>query len=619
MSELSAHAELFPSTIFITDEDNIATSREVPDMLKAWELDPHFRNCTRAIPISDFGEEQSYSSGLSHFHESMWQLLVVEEVEQGLSKSVDDVRTHYGCPERPHNLMKTHLKLKLAENANIHELTQAINLCLDSFSEYDFSYIEAAAMWRGKYLQGSRSCVLHIHLYCDISAGDHRSYIIETKRVSGEAKPFHEFFKEFKSMMTNLGGAAPSSSSSGSNIATSASEDDYALQASMFPSEDDFPSRPPSAFVSNATTMDGFHTSPSRFSSRQESQKSVEILAEVSEAAKTTSPTPSSSASTHHGNYTANRNQLTPIRTDSFVLGKRKTSPMGEGTRGSQHSPRRQKEEQHLLLHQNLLYIPPPSCRQTPKEFLESIEPIVKMAESPYYEVKLEAARILCDITSHDHLLLGESECVARICRTLELLIQYGGFKAVKEQAIITLARFVDISGYDRYLVHSDILPILFGFVSNPSDLDTAFETAQLRRECARTVAILVTCDVQSVLRKLQSISLTGTSSHGGQSGYSSGVVPPSSSYSGLEHEMSGGNQRLDAAAYLHAYSSLHRDRHHQQAHDHRQRARSEPQPYQSMNFSLKRWLNSVDSLRDVRTRMHAVKARDILVRAMQK
>lgn len=426
---------------------------EVPDILKAWELDPRFRNFDRAVALHDFIEENSFSSGFSNMNDPVWQFLLQDPKKEALELPFDQQLLH-GCPEKPLNLMKTHLRLKLSESSSIEDLIQAVSLCLDSFSEYDFSYIENTSMWKGKYLQGSCCCVIHIHLYCDLSsaAGGNaqNNYIVEANRVAGEARPFHDFFKEFQRLMMYRGGSSSVTSTS---------------KLTPFSSSEEFPS----------SSQSPIPRLPSSFSSNQ------------------------------------------------------------------------------------LLYSPSPQTKMTASHFLSSLDPICKMAvDSPFYEAKMEGTKMLCDLTTHDHALLGEPDCTEKIMMAIEKLILHSGFTAVKEQAIIALARYVDIPGYARRILQcsSGVLSKLMSYIGNPVDDEYAFDTAQLRRECARTIALLcVNGDVWSFLRRLDS------SSSSNDKGSSSKEKP----------------------------------------------------------FNVKKWLSSVEGIKDERTKMHAMRIRDALLRVLTK
>lgn len=452
MNDVSFHSYYQP---FLGEESFEVGVGEVPDILKAWELDPHFRNFDRAIALHDFVEEQSYSSGFSNMNDPVWQFLLQDPGKEALQLPFDQQLLH-GCPEKPLNLTKTHLRLKLSESSSIEDLIQAVSLCLDSFSEYDFSYIENTSMWKGKYLQGSCCCVIHIHLYCELSAGlAHNSYIVEANRVAGEARPFHDFFKEFQRMMMHRGGTSLSTSKLSTPLSSS----------------EEFPS-------------------------------------------SSQSPVPRLPFS-----YTSNQ----------------------------------------------LLYSPPPQVKMTASHFLSSLDPICKMAvDSPFYEAKMEGTKMLCDLTTHDHALLGEPDCTEKIMMTLEKLILHSGFTAVKEQAIIALARYVDIPGYARRILQcsSGVLSTLMSYIGNPVDDDYAFDTAQLRRECARTVALLcVNGDVWSLIRRLDS-NFTADDK---------------------------GNNKGSTVG-------------------------SKEKP-----FNVKKWLSTVEGIKDERTKMHATRVRDALLRVLAK
>lgn len=69
--------------------------------------------------------------------------------------------------------------------------------------------------WKGKYIRGSSFCEIYIHLYAEVPPS--KEFIVEANRVKvwlritcavclscqGDAKPFFNFYREFKSIMLN--------------------------------------------------------------------------------------------------------------------------------------------------------------------------------------------------------------------------------------------------------------------------------------------------------------------------------------------------------------------------------------------------------------------------------
>jgi len=118
------------------------------------------------------------------------------------------------CPERPYTLMRTHFELDSAKmgvskdgKSKFEKIVETMNICLTDFSEYDFTFFPPGdCMWKGKFLQGSSHCEIHVHIY---SNSPSPVYIIEANRVEGDSKPFFNFYREFKSLMLNVADEKP--------------------------------------------------------------------------------------------------------------------------------------------------------------------------------------------------------------------------------------------------------------------------------------------------------------------------------------------------------------------------------------------------------------------------
>lgn len=392
---------------------------EVSSFLKAWELDPNFRNYCRAVPLEDFTDEQTYCSALydptTQFKNFLEPIKVIETTQEQSEMPMLILKpighNPVLCPSCPSSLFNTHLKIHLENHRSVHDIIQTISILFEAFPEYDFTYVESLSTWKGKYINGSLCCVLSVHLFCDIERVDESTnysapteYIVEANRISGDAKPFYTFFSRFRALL-----------------------------------------------MTQETTPNTFYMPDSDTTSSSLQR-----------------PSPCQAQP--------------PNSTESLHL-----------------------EEFHRSHSQVLSGL----------DFLHSIAPILKLAkESPYYESKLEAARMLCDVVaSHEQaeVAVGEPAFASQLVEALNSLVVHSGFSAVKEQAIITLGRYVDIPGYARYVVRTEMVSLLLYLVANPPDPLLAFECLQLRRECARIMTILVSCDPHAVLEKLEVRKASGS------------------------------------------------------------------------------------------------------------
>jgi hypothetical protein len=318
------------------------------------------------------------------------------------------------CPERPFSLVRTNFAIHLKPSACAWDLIQLIHQCLGNFVQYDFSFIEKSTLWKGKYIRGSQCCVIYINLYCELEKSN--SFIIEVVKVYGDSKPFCEFFREFRALMTQYQPTPVGEAG--------------VLKPSATPNS----GYSPKANVESSNVIQPQHSQPWG-----------------AESPGFVSPFPS------------------PIN----GMAKWKTNMSKE-------------------------------------ELLVKIEPICKLESSPYYEVKLEAAKMLADLSHLDPHTLTDEHSMREILRILENLIVCSGFAMVKEQAIIALASFVEIPGYASALLQqSEVIPMLLSFVSNPCDMKKAYETAQLRRECARILEQLVAYDAREFKRYLERRNLS--------------------------------------------------------------------------------------------------------------
>lgn len=173
----------------------------------------------RSIDVARNDAHDVFATKESHYGKFGGSVFNVSELVTPFSKNKQDVDIQVtssisSCPERPYHLSRTHFVVdagKMSEVTGLSRLDQIlmpINVCLNNFSEYDFSYFQSDFMWKGKYLQGSSSCEIDIHLY---SAGseDPASIIVEAKKTEGDSKPFLAFYRQFHSEVLNIEDTRP--------------------------------------------------------------------------------------------------------------------------------------------------------------------------------------------------------------------------------------------------------------------------------------------------------------------------------------------------------------------------------------------------------------------------
>jgi hypothetical protein len=377
-------------------------------------------------------------------------------------------------------------------NKSIDYIIDVVTSYLHTFSEFDFSYFPKSFLWKGKYLQGSSSCLINIHLYKDSKSSSYGSvtqedsflevntpvkqaslqsqalqqqflsttststtttaaslslaqmFIIEANRITGDAKPFHEFFKEFKRLLQTHFHGVPNNTNGFRSLTS------------------------PDSNSSSFDQEDYFFTSSAR-------------LNLCSSNSALNSPNPfqyNSASSSAHQSRTFGAS--TPLPSPSL---KKTSSQTNINCAG--------------------LY-----------DFHKSIEPILNMTKCIYYEVKLEAAKMLCDISLCEEFhSRADSKCIDNIFKAIESLILHNdGFLTVKEQAIVAFASFVGETNYNKEILSrmskSSILYILLQLVSNPSNETASYETLQMRRESARILSILAAYDAKQLLAALEGQSV---------------------------------------------------------------------------------------------------------------
>jgi hypothetical protein len=149
----------------------------------------------------------------------------------------------------------------------------------------------------------------------------------------------------------------------------------------------------------------------------------------------------------------------------------------------------------------NFYFEPLSSSKVSAEQFLSGVKPIFAMAVEPFFESRLESAKMLCDLALHpDRSLLQLPDCREQCLSALEKLV-IDDFEYVRQHAMCALAVFVDIPGYPESMCRSKVVTDLIRQVENPSE--PTYETIQSRRECSRVLASLVKYDVQTLVGTL--------------------------------------------------------------------------------------------------------------------
>lgn len=145
-----------------------------------------------------------------------------------------------------------------------------------------------------------------------------------------------------------------------------------------------------------------------------------------------------------------------------------------------------------------------PSSMKTDEQFLEGIRCIFTMAREPFIETKLEAAKMICELTAEDHQFLTLQDCKTGIMSSLELLIADQDEEDVRQLAIVALAQFSEIPGYQAEIIRCSVLSDIFLLADDVPVGEPVFETAQVRRESGRILANITSYDPCRVVKLLQ-------------------------------------------------------------------------------------------------------------------
>jgi len=129
--------------------------------------------------------------------------------------------------------------------------------------------------------------------------------------------------------------------------------------------------------------------------------------------------------------------------------------------------------------------LPPVSA----EEFLEGIKPIFCMAKG-CWESRVQASKMLCDVSRKNASYLELPTFRVECARALEAFLG-DECHEVRQYAIVAIAAFVELPVYHELFLRSRILSALFVLIENPVDATISYETAQVRRLAAASLAHL--------------------------------------------------------------------------------------------------------------------------------
>lgn len=138
----------------------------------------------------------------------------------------------------------------------------------------------------------------------------------------------------------------------------------------------------------------------------------------------------------------------------------------------------------------NMRALPANFGQPSDEEFLLGIEPVFKMAQEACMEPRLEAAKMLCDLSCKEAHFLELSGFRSDCLIVLESLMK-DSFADVRQHTIMALGKFAEISSYQEGIIFSRMLPVMFALVDNCPNYELSYETAQIRRTASAVIELL--------------------------------------------------------------------------------------------------------------------------------
>jgi hypothetical protein len=131
------------------------------------------------------------------------------------------------------------------------------------------------------------------------------------------------------------------------------------------------------------------------------------------------------------------------------------------------------------------------------EDVLKSMKPIMNMALSGKIEAKLEASRLLCELSLRDdmHQYIIESGCLRVL---VEILLPSKLCEWTPRHAINALGNLADAETCQGAMIASGVLPMLISLA-----IDGPYNILETSRESARILAVLTTRSAQKTVEEL--------------------------------------------------------------------------------------------------------------------
>lgn len=118
----------------------------------------------------------------------------------------------------------------------------------------------------------------------------------------------------------------------------------------------------------------------------------------------------------------------------------------------------------------------------------------------------MEAAKMLFDLASEDSRYLVLPRCVDMCCAALSALVLDEDFEDVRQMAVLALLGFLRKPCYAEAFVLLPALEYVASLVANCSSAEMSYECAQMRRECAECLVLLLETQPKAVAQVLMSL-----------------------------------------------------------------------------------------------------------------
>jgi hypothetical protein len=139
----------------------------------------------------------------------------------------------------------------------------------------------------------------------------------------------------------------------------------------------------------------------------------------------------------------------------------------------------------------------------TNDQFLKGLKPITSMVKDTFYEPRLEATKMLCDIAQKDKKFLNSSECQSLCFQALDKLL-LDDFDDVKQFAIIAFSLFVENENYQKLFLELKSLPDLVSLIGNSSREIPSYVQAQIRRKSSCGISLMAKSHAKEITEQLK-------------------------------------------------------------------------------------------------------------------